>query len=45
MKEEIESLKNMTVLDEEMTVTSSLKPDNESEIDALADAIAASVLK
>ncbi|MCI9294664.1 MAG: FprA family A-type flavoprotein, partial [Lawsonibacter sp.] len=43
MKEEIESLKNMTVLDEEMTVTSSLKPDNESEIDALADAIAASI--
>ena len=45
MKEEIESLKNMTVLDEEMTVTSSLKADNESEIDALADAIANSVLK
>ena len=43
MKEEIESLKNMTVLDEEMTVTSSLKADNESEIDALADAIAASI--
>ena len=44
MKEEIESLKNMTILDEEMTVTSSLKADNESEIDALANAIAASVL-
>lgn len=30
---------------EEMTVTSSLKADNESEIDALADAIAASIQK
>ena len=45
MQECIEGLKNMTVLDEEMTVTSSLKADNESEIDALADAIAAAVLK
>ena len=35
----------MEILDEEMTVTSSLKADNESEIDALADAIAASVQK
>ena len=33
----------MDILDEEMTVTSSLNADNESEIDALADAIAASV--
>ncbi len=45
MREEIEGLKRMEILDEEMTVTSSLKADNESEIDALADAIAASVQK
>ena len=45
MREEIEGLKHMEILDEEMTVTSSLKADNESEIDALADAIAASIQK
>jgi flavorubredoxin len=45
MREEIEQLKHMEILDDEMTVTSSLQPQNESEIDALADAIAASVLK
>ena len=45
MREELEQLKHMNILDEEMTVTSSLKADNESEIDALADAIAASLQK
>ena len=45
MREELEQLKHINILDEEMTVTSSLKADNESEIDALADAIANSVLK
>ena len=45
MREEIEQLKHMEILDDEMTVMSSLQPQNESEIDALADAIAASVLK
>lgn len=38
-----ESLEQMNILDEEMSVTSSLKPDNEAEIDALADAIANSI--
>ena len=41
----LEQLKHIDILDDEMTVTSSLKPDNESEIDALADAIAASLQK
>ena len=41
----LEQLKHMDILDDEMTVMSSLQPQNESEIDALADAIAASVLK
>ena len=33
----LEQMKQMNILDEEMSVTSSLKPDNEAEIDALAD--------
>ena len=41
----LEDLKHFDILDDEMTVTSSLRPDNEAEIDALADAIAASVQK
>ena len=43
MREELEKLKNIRILDDEMTVTSSLKVDNESEINALADSIAASL--
>ena len=39
----LEQMKQMNILDEEMSVTSSLKPDNEAEIDALADAIANSI--
>lgn len=45
MRECVERLKHMEILDGEMSVTSSFQPQNESEIDALADAIAASVLK
>ena len=45
MREELEKMKHINILDDEMTVTSSLKADNESEIDALADAIASSVQK
>lgn len=45
MREEIKNLKNMTILDEEITITSSLKAGSESEVNALADAIAASVLQ
>lgn len=43
MRESLEQMKQMEILDEEMSVTSSLKPDNEAEIDALADAIANSI--
>ena len=43
MKESIESLKHMNILDEGMTIASSLQPQNVSEMDALADALAASV--
>lgn len=43
MRESLEQMKQMKILDEEMSVTSSLKPDNEAEIDALADAIANSI--
>ena len=43
MRESLEQMKQMNILDEEMSVTSSLKPDNEAEIDALADAIANSI--
>lgn len=45
MREELAKLKHMDILDEEMTVTSSVQPQNESELDALADAIAASINK
>ncbi len=43
MRAEIEALKHMTVLDEGMTITSSLQSQNLGEMDALADALAASV--
>ena len=43
MRESLEQMKQMNILDEDMSVTSSLKPDNEAEIDALADAIANSI--
>ena len=42
---ELEKMKHINIRDDEMTVTSSLKADNESEIDALADAVASSVQK
>lgn len=45
MKEGVEQLKHMNVLEPDVTVLSSLKESNESEIDALADAVAASVKK
>lgn len=45
MREELERLKNMTILNETVTITSSLKAANGPELDALADAIAASVLE
>lgn len=45
MREELEKLKNMTVLDESLTLASSLREQNLTDMDALADAIAASVTK
>ena len=45
MKEGIEELKNMRLLEPEMTMLSSLKDSDESELDALADALAESVHK
>lgn len=43
MQELLSSMKAMDVLEEKLTVTSSLQERNVSELDALADAIAASV--
>lgn len=43
MKELLAPLKNVTVLEEVLTVRSSLKPDQLARLDALADALAASV--
>jgi len=45
MREELEKLKNMTILDESVTLASSLREQNLTDMDALADAIAASVTK
>ena len=43
MRECLESMKNMTILDEGLTLSSSLHSQNASDLDAMADAIAASV--
>jgi hypothetical protein len=43
MQECLESLKHMDILDAGMTITSSLREEHLSEMDALADALAASV--
>ena len=45
MREELEKLKSMTIRDEGLTLSSSLHSQNLSDLDAMADAIAASVLK
>ena len=45
MREELEKLKNMDILDDGVTMASSLQEQNLPDMDALADAIAASVLK
>ena len=45
MREELEKLKNMEILDESVTLASSLREQNLADMDALADAIAASVQK
>ena len=43
MREELEKLKNMNILDDGMTLASSLQEQNLADLDALADAIAASL--
>ena len=45
MREELEKLKNMEVLDEGVLFTSSLREQNMADMDALADALAASLRK
>ena len=44
-EEELEKLKNMDILDDGVTMASSLQEQNLADMDALADAVAASVLK
>ena len=43
MRAQLEALKNMTVLDAELSIKSALKNDQGTQLDALCDAIAASV--
>jgi len=45
MRETLEELKHIDILDESLTMTSSLLEQNLTDMDALADAVAASVLK
>ncbi len=44
IKEILSGLKNNTILEEELTIKSSLKPEQEQSLDALADAIAAAIV-
>ena len=44
MKEKVEALKHMTILNDSVTLASSLREQNIAEVDALADAIAASIV-
>ena len=43
MRECLEGMKNMTILDEGLTLSSSLHSQNASDLDAMADAVAASI--
>ena len=45
MRQSLEELKHIDILDESLTMTSSLLEQNLTDMDALADAVAASVLK
>lgn len=45
MREELEKLKNMEILDESVTLASSLREQNLTDMDTLADALAVSVQK
>ena len=44
MREEVESMKNMTILDGTVTLKSAVKPDQQEALVALADALAADIL-
>lgn len=45
MREFLDDMKNMTVLDEKITLASSMRDENASDLDALADSLIASVNK
>ena len=45
MKTELENLKHMDILGDEVSVTSSYRESNESDMDALVDALVASINK
>ena len=45
MKAELENLKHMDILGDEVSVTSSYRENNESDMDALVDALVASINK
>ena len=45
MKAELENLKHMDILDDEVSVASSYRENNESDMDALVDALVASINK
>lgn len=45
MKAELENLKHMDILDDEVSVASSYRENNESDMDALVNALLASINK
>lgn len=45
MKAELENLKHMDILGDEVSVTSSYRENNESDMDASVDALVASINK
>ena len=45
MKAELEEMKHMDILDDEVNITSSYRENNESDMDALVDALVASFNK
>ena len=45
MKAELEEMKHMEILDDEVSITSSYRENNDSDMDALVDALVASFNK
>ena len=45
MKAELEEMKHMEILDDEVSITSSYRENNESDMDALVDALVTSFNK